>query len=200
MSQKFCPRCENDENVVEKKISVPVGNESFSIKTWVCKKCGYFEMTPKIFKEMDKWGRSLRKNIVEPQPVFSEATHRFGEEMGALYGLGRVTLFRILTAFYLNRVVNREDFQELKRFCETHIPRKLLKTGSRSKLSIPIRYLMYRKLQTFSEVWKISHSKAIEEAVLFGLTALSFEAEHFSKLKSIAENLQQYLSDIAQAA
>ena len=200
MTKHFCPHCETTENVVEKKISIPVGSESFSTKTMVCKKCGRYEMTPKIRKEMDEWGRALTKNIVEPQPIFSEATHRFTEEMAAQYGLKRVPLFRVLTAFYLNRVVNRDDFQELKRFCDAHAPRRLLDEGARSKVSVPIRYLMYRKLQTFSEVWDISHAKAIEESVLFGLTVLSCKEENFEKLKGIADSLQQYLADIAQAA
>jgi hypothetical protein len=200
MSKRFCPHCETNERVVEKKISITVGSESFSTKTVVCKKCGRYEMTPKILKEMDEWGRGLTKNIIEPQPIFSEATHRFAEEMATQYGLKRVPLFRVLTAFYLNRVVNREDFQELKKFCEAHAPRKLLGEGVRSKVSVPIRYLMYRKLQTFSEVWDVSHAKAIEEAVLFGLTVLSSKEENFDKLKTIAESLQQYIADVAQAA
>lgn len=200
MTRTFCPHCETSEHVIEKKVSIPVGNESFSTKTMVCKKCGRYELTPKIRKEMDEWGRALTKNIVEPQPIFSEATHRFAEEMATQYGLKRVPFFRVLTAFYLNRVVNRDDFQELRKFCGTHAPRKLLDEGARSKVSVPIRYLMYRKLQTFSEVWDISHAKAIEEAVLFGLTVLSSKEENFEKLKSIADSLQQYISDIAQAA
>jgi hypothetical protein len=200
MSKNFCPHCETGEHVAEKKVSIPVGNESFSTKTMACKKCGRFELTPKIRRAMDEWGRALTKNIVEPQPIFSEATHRFAEEMATQHGLKRVPFFRVLTAFYLNRVVSREDFQELKKFCDARAPRKLLDEGTRSKVSVPIRYLMYRKLQTFSEVWGISHAKAIEEAVLFGLTVLSCKEENFEKLKIIADSLQQYISEIAQAA
>ncbi|MGK5082466.1 hypothetical protein WDW37_04095 [Bdellovibrionota bacterium FG-1] len=200
MKQRFCPHCEDDTNVIEKKVSIPVGAESFSIHTLVCKKCGHYALTPDLRKEMDQWGRSLTKNIVEPQPVFSEATHRFAEEMATQYGLKRVPFFRVLTAFYLNRVVNRDDFQELKKFCDAHAPRKLLDEGTRSKVSVPIRYLMYRKLQTFSEVWEISHARAIEEAVLFGLTVLSCKEANFEKLKTIADSLQQYITDIAEAA
>ncbi len=200
MTKRFCPHCEDDTNVIEKKVSIPVGTEAFSARTHVCKKCGSYELTPKIRKEMDLWGRSLTKNVVEPQPVFSEATHRFAEEMAAQFGLKRVPFFRVLTAFYLNRVVNRDDFQELKKFCDSHAPRKLLDEGDRSKVSVPIRYLMYRKLETFSEVWTVSHAKAIEEAVLFGLTVLSCREENFEKLRVIADSLQQYISEIAQAA
>lgn len=105
-----------------------------------------------------------------------------------------------LTAFYLNHVVNRDDFQDLKKFCDTHAPRKLLDEGTRSKVSLPIRYLMYRKLQTFSGVWNVSHAKVIEEAVLFELTVLSCKEENFDKLNAIANSLQQFITDIAQAA
>lgn len=200
MSKNFCPHCETGEHVAEKRVSIPVGNESFTTKTMTCKKCGRYELTPKIRKEMDEWGRALTKNIVEPQPIFSEATHRFAEEMATQYGLKRVPFFRVLTAFYLNRVINREDFQDLKKFCDSHAPRKLLDEGTRSKVSVPVRYLMYRKLQTFSEVWEIPHAKVIEEAVLFGLTVLSCREENYEKLKTISDSLQQYISEIAQAA
>ncbi|MBI2606838.1 MAG: hypothetical protein HYW49_12235 [Deltaproteobacteria bacterium] len=200
MTKRFCPHCEDDKNVVERKVSIPVGAESFSTRTLVCKECGHYALTSEIRREMDEWGRSLTKNIIEPQPIFSEAAHRFAEEMAARHGIKRVPLFRVLTAFYLNRVVNRDDFQELKKFCESHASRKLLEEGTRSKVSVPIRYLMYRKLQTFSEVWKVPHAKAIEEAVLFGLTVLSCKGENFDRLKTIAESLQQYIADVAQAA
>jgi hypothetical protein len=199
-SVRFCPHCEDDENVVLKKITIPVGTETFTAKTLVCKKCGRYALTPEIRREMDDWGRKLTKNIIEPQPIFTEAAHRFGEEMAAQFGMKRVPLFRALTAFYLNRMVNRPDFQELKDFCASHASQKLLGQGNRSKVSIPIRYLMYRRLDTFSEVWKIPHAKAIEESVLFGLTVFSLKGENFAKLKGISESLEQYISDIAQAA
>jgi hypothetical protein len=199
-NKKTCPHCEDDTNVAEKKISIPVGAETFTTKTFVCKKCGNYALTPDVRREMDNWGRKLTKNIVEPQPVFTEAAHQFAEEMAAQYGLKRVPFFRVLTAFYLNRIVNRVDFQELKHYCETHASQKFLSEGSRSKVSVPIRYLMYRKLQTFSEVWNVPHAKAIEEAVLFGLTALSSKEENLEKLKAIADSLQRYIEDIAQAA
>lgn len=199
-SKRFCPNCEDDTNVVEKKVSIPVGAETFTTKTLVCKKCGRYALTPEVRREMDDWGRKLTKNIIEPQPIFTEAAHQFAEEMAAQYGLKRVPLFRVLAAFYLNRVVNREDFQELKRYCETHVSQKFLSEGGRLKVSVPIRYLMFRKLQTFSEVWNVPHAKVIEEAVLFGLAALSSKEENLEKLKAIADSLQQYIADIAQAA
>lgn len=199
-SMRFCPHCEDDTNVVEKKISIPVGAEAFTTKTFVCKKCGNYALTPEVRREMDDWGRKLTKNIVEPQPIFTEAAHQFAEEMATQYGLKRVPFFRVLTAFYLSRIVNRKDFQELKRYCETHVSQNFLSEGGRSKVSVPIRYLMFRKLQTFSEVWDVPHAKVIEEVVLFGLTALSSKKENLEKLRTIADSLQQYIADIAQAA
>jgi hypothetical protein len=200
VSNNFCPHCEDGKSIVIKKISIPMGSEVFKTKTAVCKKCGLYALTSEIRRDMDEWGRKLAKNIIEPQPVFSATVHQFAEEMATQYGLKRVPLFRVLTAFYLNHVVNRHDFQELKIFCDTHSSRKLFEEGKRSKVSVPIRYLMYRKLQTFSEVWNIPHAKIIEEAVLFGLTALSCKEGNFEKLKIISESLEQYISDIAEAA
>lgn len=200
VSHRFCPHCEEDVSVVEKKVSIPVGNESFTAKTLVCKKCGRYALTPEVRNAMEDWGRKLTKNIIEPQPIFTEAVHQFAEKMATQYGLKRVPFFRVLTAFYLSRVVNREDFQELKSYCNSHRSQEFLGKGTKSKVSVPIRYLMYRKLQTFSEVWDIPHAKVIEEAVLFGLTALSSEKENFEKLKAISEALSQYIADVAQAA
>lgn len=200
INHRVCPHCEEDTAVVEKRVSIPVGVEAFTTKTLVCKKCGLYALTPEVRREMDDWGRRFTKNIIEPQPIFAEAVHQFAEKMATQYGLKRVPFFRVLTAFYLNRVVNRKDFQELKNYCETHVSKKFLSEGDRSKVSVPIRYLMYRKLQTFSEVWGIPHAKVIEEAVLFGLTVLSSEKENFEKLKAISESLRQYIADIAQAA
>lgn len=197
---RFCPRCEDGSRAVEKKVSIPVGAETFTVRTLVCKKCGFYALTPRVRREMDDWGRKLTKNMIEPQPVFTEATHLFAEEMATQYGLKRVPLFRVLTAFYLNHVVNREDFQELKRYCETHVSQRFLSEGRRSKVSMPIRYLLFRRLQTFSEVWDIPHAKVIEEAVLFGLAALSSDKDNLQKLQTIAGSLQQYIEDIAQAA
>ncbi len=95
MRKRVCPNCESAAEVVEKKISIPVGTEAFSTRARICKKCGSYELTPQIRREMDQWGRALTKNIIEPQPIFSEATHRFAEEMATQYGLKRVPLFRV---------------------------------------------------------------------------------------------------------
>src|SRR4051812_42394941 len=108
-TKRFCPHCEDNANVIEKKISIPVGSEAFTTKTFVCKKCGRYALTPQIRREMDEWGRKLTKNVIEPQPVFSDAAHQFAEEMATQYGLKRVPLFRVFTAFYLSHVVNHED-------------------------------------------------------------------------------------------
>ncbi len=199
-TKRLCPHCEDDSDVTQKKVSIIVGSESFMTTTMVCEKCGSYALTPKIRKEMDEWGRKFTKNVIEPQPIFSESTHRFAEEMANQHGLKKVPLFRALTAFYLNHVVNLEDFQEIKNYCDKHPSRKLLNKGERSKVSVPIRYLLYRKIQIFSDVWKVPHSKTIEEAVLFGLTALSSKEENFAKLKVIAESLEQFIADVAQAA
>lgn len=199
-AKRFCPHCETDMNVAMKKVSIPIGAEIFSTKLLVCSKCGSYELTPEVRKEMNVWGQKLTKNIIEPQPIFCEAVHQFAEEMAAQYGLKRVPFYRLLTAFYLNRIVNRKDFEELKQQCESNPALEFLKEGKRSKISVPIRYLLYRKLSTFCEVWNVPPAKAIEEAVLFGLVVLTSKEENFNKLKATAESLEQYILEIAQAA
>ncbi len=199
-TKRFCPHCENEVSLIMKKISLPVGAEFFTSKILVCKTCGRYELTPRIRKEMNEWGKKLTKNIIEPQPIFCEAVHQFAEVMAAQNGLKRIPFFKALTAFYLNRIVNREDFTELKRFCENSSALEFLNKGERSKVSIPIRFLLFRKLQIFGQVWDVTPAKAIEEAVLFGLVVLSSKEENFKKLKAIAQNLQQFIQEIAQAA
>lgn len=100
ISHRVCPYCEKDTQVVEKRVSIPMGVEAFVTKTLVCKKCRRYALTPEVRREMDNWGRRLTKNIIEPQPSFAEAVHQFAEQMAAQYGLKRVPFFRVLTAFY----------------------------------------------------------------------------------------------------
>jgi hypothetical protein len=196
----FCLHCEDNTKVVEKKIALKIGKATFSTKTLVCGKCKSYALTPKIREEMDKWGRDLSKSIAEPQPVFSEATHKFAEEMARKYGLSKVPLFRALTAFYLNKVVNREDFQDLAEFIRSHDSNNLLDGGKKSKVCVPVNYMLFKKLQTFTEVWKTTHAKAIEEAVIFGLSALSHEEANFQILAEIAKSLEGYITDYALVA
>ena len=197
---RFCLNCEKNTGIAEKKISIPIGNESFRVVTEVCPQCGYYALTPKILREMDEWGMSLKKNIVEPQPFFTKAAHDFAEEIASQYGLKKVPLIRALTTYYLNHIVNRKDFQDIKKYCDHHEAKRLLEKDKKSKVSVPIRYLMYKKLQSFCEVWEIPHAKALEEATLFGLVLLTHEGKNFEKLKNIAASLEQYIAEFAQAA
>lgn len=195
-----CPVCETVNAIAEKTVSIAVGNEKFKTKTLVCKKCGHFALTPEIRREMDEWGRGLTKNIVEPQPIFSEATQRFAVEMASQYGLKKVPLYRLLTVFYLNHVMDRGDFNQIKNYMDSHESMEFLLEGKKTKVSVPIRYLMFKKLQAFSEVLNMTHAKLIEEAVIFGLVLLANKNSNFEVLKNIAADLQQYIEDLAQAA
>ena len=195
-----CPVCETENAIVEKTVSITVGNEKFKTKTLVCKKCGHFAITPEIRNEMDEWGRALTKNIVEPQPIFSEATQRFAVEMASQYGLKKVPFYRLLTVFYMNHVMGRADFIQIKKYMDTHDYKVFLVEGKKIKVSVPIRYLMFKKLQSFSEILNIPQAKLIEEAVIFGLVLLANKNSNFEVLKNIALDLQQYIEDLAQAA
>lgn len=198
--RKFCPRCEKNSSVVEKRISIKIGKATFSTKAPVCEKCKSYALTPELRREMDQWGREQTRSIAEPQPVFSAAAHQFAEEMARKHGLSKVPLCRALTAFYLNKVVNRKDFQNLAGFLKTKESNELLGGGSKSKICVPVNYMLFRKLQTFSEVWKTTPAKAIEEAVIFGLSALSHEEANFKILAEIAKSLEGYIADYALVA
>jgi len=196
----YCPNCETDTTVSEEKISIPMGKEVFTTKTAVCKKCKHYALTPKVRREMDEWGKTMMKNIIEPQPTFHKASHQFIEKMAAHFSMKKVPFIKALTVYYINHIVNRADLPELKKYFESHQSEKHLSGGDKSKETVPIRYLMYRKLQIFSEVRNVSHSKAIEEAVLFGLMVLATDDDHFETLKTISQNLKQYIEDFAEAA
>jgi hypothetical protein len=195
-----CPACEAEKTIVEKIVSISVGNKKFKTKTLACKKCGHFALTPEIRNEMDEWGRGLTKNIVEPQPIFSEATQRFAVEMASQYGLKKVPFYRLLTVFYMNHVMDRIDFIQIKKYMDSHDSQVFLFEGKKTKVSVPIRYLMFKKLRAFSEILNIPKAKLIEEAVIFGLVLLANKNSNFEVLKNIAEDLQQYIEDLAQAA
>lgn len=199
-SNQECPVCETKNTIVEKTVAITVGNEKFKTKTFACKKCGHFSFTPEIRKEMDQWGRGLTKNIIEPQPIFSEATQKFAIEMASQFGFKKVPLYRLLTVFYLNHVIERKDFDQIKNYMDTHKSMIFLLEGKKSKVSVPIRYLMFKKLQAYSEALNVTHAKLIEEAVIFGLALLANKNSHFDVLKNIAVDLQQYIEDLAQAA
>ena len=148
----------------------------------------------------NEWGNGRTKNIVESQPIFHEATHQFVEKMALHFSMKKVPFMKALTVFYINHVVNRTDFNVLKEYFEVHDSKRHLNEGAKSKETVPIRYRMFRKLQTFGEVWSVSHAKAIEEAVLFGLMVLAADDEHFETLKAVSQNLKQYIEDFAEAA
>ncbi len=177
-----------------------MGKEIFTTKTAVCIKCKHYALTPKVRREIDEWGKRMIKNIVEPQPTFHEASHQFIEKKAAHFSMKKVPFIKALAFYYFNHIVNRADFPELKKYFASHHSEKHLSKGNKSKETVPIRYLMYRKLQTFSEVHNVSHAKAIEEAVLFGLMVLATDNDHFETLKTIAQNLKQYIEDFAEAA
>lgn len=72
-----CPICIDEGKVKEKVVEIPVGRESFRAKTLVCDACGHHALTPKVRKEMEEWGKNLKKNVIEPQPLFTGTTHAF---------------------------------------------------------------------------------------------------------------------------
>lgn len=198
-SHRICASCETGQ-LREQSIGIKVGSAVFDTMTMVCLECGAYALTPKVRREMDEWGTKFTRNIVEPQPLFSEASHNFLDEMAIGYGLTKVPFIKILTTFYLNHIVNRPDFGEVKKIFAAHEPRRLLEGGLKAKVSLPIRYLLFRKLQVFCDVWEVSHAKAIEEATLFCLTALTVDEKNLANLKAIAKSLKGFISDTAQAA
>lgn len=196
--RKYCPECENNGDVKEKAINIQVGRETFHTKTLVCEKCGHYALTPKVRKAMESWGQKLKKNVVEPQPLFTETTHQFLEETASKFGIKKIPLIKVMISFYLNRVVGRADFDSLKLAVEKQEGFSLMTKGKKIKLSVPIHYLTFKKLEVFCQSWDIAYAKAIEEAVLFCSTALTYR--DIARLREIAKRFEEFIEDYALAA
>jgi hypothetical protein len=184
--------------VKEKSISIPIGREKFRTKTDVCEKCGHYALTPTLRQKMEAWGRSLRKNVIEPQPLFTETTHALLEETASKFGIKKVPLIKAMISFYLNRIVGRNDFEPLKQSVEKQEGYSLMMNGKKVKVSVPIHFLTFKKLDLFSNAWKTTHAKAIEDAVLFCSTVLTYPDT--SRLKEIAKRFEEFVEDYALAA
>ena len=200
MKNKDCPHCEAKGTVSEQEISIPVGKETFKTNTYRCKKCDHYALTPKIRKEMDAWGNALGKNVVEPQPIFTQVQHEYADRLAAQFGITRGPFMKALVVYYLNHLVNQPNYSEIRALCEKHKSKDLMKDGEKSKISVPIKYQLYKKLQTYSEVWDVPVAKAIEEAVIVGLTIFSTNNENYKILQDVAADLKRYIVDYAMAA
>lgn len=196
--KKNCPICEDGGRVKEKMVNIPVGREKFRTKTEVCEKCDHFALTAKVRKEMEVWGKALKKNMIEPQPLFTETAHLFLEETASKFGIKKVPLIKVMTSFYLNRVVSQADYELLKESLEKQEGYLLMTQGKKLKVSVPIHFLAFKKLDLFSHTWKISHARTIEEAVLFCSTMLNYPDT--SHLKEITKRFEEFVEDYALAA
>ena len=197
--KKYCPGCDKNTAVLT-QLSIPIGNQTFQTQAYACPKCKNVEMTPEVRKNMDEWGKSLKKDIISPQPFFSAAAHQFLEEMASQFGMNKFPFIKALTAYYLNVAVATPEISLLKEIAKKHPATALLAEGTKSKITIPINYMLYVKIKTYCDVWETTPAKVIEESVLFCLTVLSVNDNHFAKLKAIADSLRQYMVVFSQAA
>jgi len=185
-------------SVSEKRTAIHVGKEVFFAKAMVCNECGRYALTKEIRIELDNWGKSLKKNVIEPQPILSRTMHEFLVETASKYGIKEVPLIKVMTSFYLNHIVTRTDYSELENFLKDQESYALMMKGNKSKISVPIHYLTYKKLQTYCEIWKTTHAKSIEIAVIFCVGLLTYRDT--KRLREIAESLEQFVEDYALAA
>jgi hypothetical protein len=103
-----------------------------------------------------------------------------------------------MTSFYLNRVTEREDFDRLKALVEKEENFELMNKGKKLKVSVPIHFLTYKKLEVFRQIWDVTHAKAIEEAVLFCSLVLNYHETE--RLREIAKRFEEFVEDYALAA
>lgn len=193
-----CPICKQGEKVREAKVSIPIGKMSFRTTTLQCKTCGHYAVTPKIRREMDSWARALKKNVIEPQPLFTEAAHVILEETASRFGIKKVPLIKLMTGFYLNHIIRSDDFDRLMQVVKKQEIYALMTQGRKLKISVPIHFLTFKKLELFRVTWNISHAKVIEEAVLFCNTVLTYHDT--KRLREIARRIKEFVEDSALAA
>jgi len=196
--KEICPVCEDGGSVKNKMVNIPIGKEIFRTKMDTCGKCGHYALTPKVRKEMEAWGRSLKKNVIEPQPLFTETTHAFLEETASRFGIKKVPLIKVMTSFYLNRVVALPDFERINAIVKKQEGYGLMVKGRKIKVSVPIHFLTFKKLEVFRETWNTPYPKTIEDAVLFCATVLTYRDT--ARLREIAQRFEEFVEDYALAA
>lgn len=175
---EFCISCEN-ESVVFGKVKIKVGREHFETEAEHCDKCGTFGMTPQIQKQIDEWAMQFTKSIVELQPYFTQAMMEKITALSQRFSLNKTEFVKLCTTFYLTEMTKIPNFKALRGEVLAEAGEKY--QGARSKICVPIKYQLFKKIDLFERVWKLEYdANVVEEAVQFCVTVLD---DHISQIE-----------------
>jgi len=167
---KFCISCEND-SVVFGKVKIKVGREYFETEAEHCEKCGTFGMSPQIQKQMDEWAVRFIKSIAELQPYFTAEMMEKIASLSHRFSLNKAEFVKICTTFYVAEMTKVPNFKDLRSEVLAEVQERY--KGTRSKICVPIKYQLFKKIDLFGRVWNLEYdSNVMEEAVQFCVTVL----------------------------
>lgn len=193
---KFCISCETD-SVVFGKTKIKVGRETFETEAEHCKKCNKVAITPGLQKKIDEWALQFIKSIVELQPYFTSDMHERIATLSHKYNLSKSEFMKACTAFYLLEMTKLSNFKALR--TEFLDKAKGKYKGNRDKISIPIKYQLFKKVDLYTRVWKLDYdANVFEEAIAFCVIALDDHSNHIEQIKR--QELVHFVESYAMAS
>ena len=193
---EFCMSCENDA-VVFGKTKIKVGRETFETETEHCKKCKTVAISPKLQKDIDEWALQFTKSIVELQPYFTKGMANKIDFFANKFNLSKSELMKVCTTFYILEMTKIKNFKSLRIEVLAETQKKY--KGERTKICVPIKYQLFKKIGLYAEVWNLEYeSNVMEEAVQFCMTVLD---NHVSKIdESKKQELVHFVENHAMAS
>ncbi len=193
---EFCISCEND-SVVFGKTKIKVGRETFETEAEHCKKCKTVAIGPKLQKEIDEWALQFTKSIVELQPYFTKGMADKIDFFANKFNLSKSELMKVCTTFYILEMTKIKNFKTLRTEVLAEAQKKY--KGERTKICVPIKYQLFKKVGLYAEVWNLEYeSNVMEEAVQFCMTVLD---NHVAKIEeSKKQELVHFVENHAMAS
>lgn len=184
---EFCTSCESD-SVVFGKTGIKVGREIFRTEAEHCKRCKIVAISPKLQKDIDEWAQQFTKSIVDLQPYFTRAMADRVEVFARKFSLSKSELMKVCTLFYILEMTKVKNFKTLRTQVLAGARKKY--TGGKTKICVPIKYQLFKKVRLYAEVWSLEYeSNVMEEAVQFCVTVL----DNHAGLAKIDESKKQAL-------
>ncbi|MEK6628220.1 MAG: hypothetical protein AABY53_06305 [Bdellovibrionota bacterium] len=167
---EFCIYCETD-SMVFGKTKIKVGRETFETEAEHCKKCKKVAISPKLQKEIDEWALQFTKSIFELQPYFTKDMTNKICFFANKFNLSKSELMKVCTTFYILEMTKIKNFKTLR--IEVLAEAQKKHRGDRTKICVPIKYQLFKKVGLYANVWNLEYeSNVMEEAVQFCMTVL----------------------------
>ncbi len=198
---KFCGQCEKVTTHQERATDIKVGSRVFTSNINVCSVCGAYERDRDLRNKINEWGDALTVSFDTLQPRLSETIHEYLEHCSKEAGLDKSRLVRAMYAFYLNHAVRHPQFKKVREILKAHESSSTMEVGDTKTIPIRISFRAFRKLETYSLVWKCTPTRGIEDSIKF---CISLEATVNSGLNvllgELANKYREFVQDMALAA